>query len=228
MKILISNKQFDRLIMESQRKYIGGGVHHKVYNVVSQKKSDDENFSKNFIVTEDNEKIVKIGKVDDIIFYVKQFEAYPHLFPKVIKHGTFITKKKKFKGENNINRLGYAYIEKLDVDEFEKRYKNLLYFDFGFSGDKEYQISQKWKQAIRNYFFDVPNINFFDETLDLFMERADDEDKAFFDNLTNILEEIYSLCDDGQICVHPEFDKIDLHQGNFGIDKNGEIKCLDF
>lgn len=205
MDIIVNKNQFKKLVVESKRKYLGGGIHHKVYTVAG-----DEN------------KIVKIGRVEDVNFYVEQFTKFSDIFPKIYKHGTFIPTKKNFKSYGKQEKLGYVYVEKLDIDLFEKKFKFLKYFDFG-----NHELEVDWRKAL-NGNFKHPGMDLFDNTLEKFMEMADDDDKKFFNDLIDIIYRIHELCDSGEICIHHDFDMIDLHDGNFGIDSDGNIKCLDF
>lgn len=204
MKIIITERQSE--FLESQREFIGAGSFHNVYTVYK-----------------DETKVVKIGTPDDVQFYAEQFKKFPDLFPEVYKYGLFKSNFENFKGKNlDNNTLGYMYIEKLNTKDFETKFD--LMYNFIFS---TYELRRDWQNAL-NYliwFGDMSKVNHLKKH---FYEEANEELKDFFDEYFSICQKILENCEKGEICFHSSLGGADIHGGNFGIDNNGKIKCLDF
>lgn len=188
------------------RIYLGGGLHHEVYTV-----KNDKNI------------VVKIGKIEDIYFYAQQFEKHTDIFPKIYRYGTFDMITTKTTGKfRKAQKLGYVYIEKLNTNEFEQLFQKLRIFDFGNANYQSF-----WIKSINKY-FKYPALSSFGDLLPMFNSMAEPELLKFFNDLTTLVKKLHILCNKGEICIHYDIEKIDLHEGNFGIDNAGNIKCLDF
>lgn len=221
MKILISESQLERLLdVEENRGLLGKGIDHNVY---------DSNFSKNFLEKmklENKDFVIKTGGILSVFTYAKQFEEFPDIFPKVYKIG------RKYL---NDNKKAYMVIERVDANKFINLFNKLVNFIMDKNEFSEDELLSN-EYDLRNILFYTQD---FDdgETSDVVKEKrdliiralksyGDSELYNFYVELTQLIKKLEFLAAENKIKT--DVGILDLHQGNFGFDKNGKIKCIDF
>lgn len=206
MIIIITESQLE--FIESKRKLLGQGMQHRVYTLYDVSGAEFEN--KNVIV--------KIGYPADVKTQVNFFSSFPNYFPQVYKSGIFVVsdeaieKNKLYHDVDTGNTMGYVYLERLNTEEFLRKHESIL-------NKLDDNIKRDFEELGFN--FDPTLVN--NVRNNLVKNNATNEDLIFYDELTNLMSDI--------INEGLKIDKdayLDLHSGNFGIDKNGKIKCLDF
>jgi hypothetical protein len=213
MKILeIVNKEFGE---GRSRKELGSGVDHMV-----------------FTATDDSNIVYKLGPKIAIDYWFDDFKKNPNLFPKVYKRGrsTFklksekqIPTKKGYKTfpVGTIIPVDYVKLEKLNTDRVQKEWDILDNISEEITGIDDYGfldyliVFMTWKpeNKARGWNDDV--------TIDKFNSE-----------MTNRGLQIYTLFKK-YVDLVAELKKVkpgvpDIHRYNFGYDKKGKLKCLDF
>lgn len=160
-----------------------------------------------YTVFKDDFKVVKIGAPSTISFYAECFNEFNDVFPKVYKVGTRMI---------NDKIRGYMYLETLSNSEFFKKIDELnKWFELSEIG----LISRKPNKKIFN-----------PEDLDNFEKNAPEDIKEFLNDFIELCKKLqerkkYFLQKDKSNIM---IGHLDLHFGNFGMDKDGKVKCLDF
>lgn len=164
-----------------------------------------------YTISSDDMKVVKVGDLSSINYYAKNFKKNENIFPKIYRYGKYKNKKNQYRG--------YMYVEKINNDEFKEYINKLTYF---FSRNEIYQIMY------------APNLlhNILDKKkLVNFKNVADKELINFFIDFIRVnlnLLDIKKRLGEKPNSTPMFRTELDLHFGNFGIDKNGKVKCLDF
>jgi hypothetical protein len=218
MTILLSERQLTRIfdLDEEDREMIGHGAEHSVYTT---------KFSENYLIKlglKNGGLVMKTGSYDTIIPYAKQFEKNSDIFPFVIKYGRLNNKSKKYRGDT------YMVIEKLDAQKF----KSMLITIYDVirkiaSVDKEYS---RFAINFKSYTFSDGKFHDEDRTIIAAIAKryCGPQYFDFYNNLIELVDKLYTMSEYKKIDMSPTAGYLDLHLGNFGISKRGEIKCLDY
>lgn len=197
------------------RKEMGSGVDHLIYPS-----------------TTDPNIVYKLGSKTAINYWFKDFNQNPDIFPKVYKRGS--TKIKLKDNRNILTKNGYVNLkagtivpvdyvelEKLDTKRVEKEWDMLDQMfeeimeidDYGFLDFLILHMTNTPQARANGY------------DNDKMIERMEGEIKTHYQNLYPIFMRYVELTDKIK-AVKPGVP--DLHRYNFGYDKNGNLKCLDF
>lgn len=157
--------------------------------------------------TNDPTKLIKVGPEETVEQWYELFKSHPNLFAKVYKRG-----KTKVKLKNGSDYMGdYVMVEKLDARAFKS-----LWFQFE-------KVSDRYQDSIGKYNHDSLQyyITRIEDNMEFIRGMAKSmEDNAHLHNkfvqFVNLLLDIYEL--------KPA---ADVHVDQFGIDGDGNIKCLD-
>jgi len=147
------------------------------------------------------DRVFKVGLYDSVREAYGLFMNYPYMFPKVYGY-----KKLGEMTDKDGEDLYYLILEKLDTKRFVLFWGNLSLIAEKVVNERLYSLvfDLNYKESEWNDLFDYLKVNkkeYYDDTLELY-------------NLVRELNEIYE---------YP-----DLHNGQFGYDKDGVLKCLDF
>lgn len=145
--------------------------------------------------------VFKVGELSTTQEAYQFFTNYPYLFPKV-----YGFKKLKDKKNEDDNDLYYLILEKLDTHRFVEFWKRINEIT-----RKKYE--RRFQSIVVNFLEDAETWRGLLEYLDEFESDVFTDTHEFY-LLLNELNEIY--------------DFPDLHDGQFGYDKEGTLKCLDF
>jgi hypothetical protein len=148
------------------------------------------------------DKVFKIGRENSVKEAYEYFVKYPYLFPHVYGYKKWGDKK----DPGGVNDLYFMLLEKLDTQKFVDFWNELNEISGQFTQKTLYTIAynfygyeEGWMKILQ--YLDNENHELFDQTLEFY-------------NLLKELNEIY--------------ESPDVHNGQFGYDKNGVLKCLDF
>lgn len=201
----ITNKEFKE---GRARKEMGSGVEHTVY-----------------ASTDEPDVIYKLGPKKTIDTWYEIFKKNPAIFPKVYKRGRT---KIKLKSDRTVDtpkgrvRLKAGSLLPLDYVKLEKLDTKRVLSDWNILNDAIEDILER-----ENYEFEDFLISYmqkFDVTL---LEDIKDgihyypEAEKIFKRYVNLIDKIMSIWNNKN-------DIPDLHRNNFGYDKSGNLKCLDF
>jgi hypothetical protein len=197
------------------RKELGSGIDHLV-----------------FTATDDSNIVYKLGPKIAVDYWFEDFKKNPNLFPKVYKRGKT---KMKLKSPKQIKTntgyktfpvgtilpLDYVKLEKLDTSRVEKEWDLLDQIseeireidDYGFLDFLIIYMTTKPEYEKRGW-NDNATINTFDSE----MKKRGPEIYGLFRRYVDLVDKIKA--------VKPGVP--DLHRYNFGYDKKGNLKCLDF
>ena len=197
------------------RKELGSGVDHSVY-----------------ASTDEPGVVYKLGPKRVIDMWYESFKNNPDIFPKVYKRGKSKTKLKKDKNVYTPNGyvelkagtvipIDYVKLEKLDTERVEKEWNMLDNMmeeimeidDYGFL---DYLIV---------YMTNTPEAKKNGYDSDATINKIDGQVKEYYPNLYPIFMNYIELTNKIK-AVKPGVP--DLHRYNFGYDKQGKLKCLDF
>jgi hypothetical protein len=197
------------------RTELGSGVDHMV-----------------FTATDDSNIVYKLGPKIAIDYWFDDFKKNPNLFPKVYKRGrtTFKLKSEKSiptkKGYKTfpvgtIIPLDYVKLEKLDTERVQK----------------EWDLLSDISEEIR----EIDGYEFLDFLIVYMTWRPENKERGWNDDATIDMfdtemkkrgPQIYKLFK-SYVDLVDNLKKVksgvpDIHRYNFGYDKNGKLKCLDF
>ncbi len=198
------------------RKELGSGVDHLV-----------------FTATDDSDIVYKLGPKIAVDYWFEDFKKNPEIFPKVYKRGktkiklksekSIITSKGKFKTfpVGTFLPLDYVKLEKLDTDRVQKEWDILDNVveeimeidDYGFLDFLIVYLTFRPENKVRGHHGD--------ETID----RISGQVKQHYPNVYPMFMKYVELTNKIK-AVKPGVP--DLHRYNFGYDKEGKLKCLDF
>lgn len=212
-KIIILESQYNRIfkkevdeIATTEKMAVGQGSFHKVYPSLK------------------NPNIVyKVGFEAEVDDWLNLFKAHPNIFPKVYNVGYINVKLKEVVTQLNWRRKGkgiahkpgdnvvlkYVALERLDTDKAKENWRVL-----------SINTEHLRNKSIQEYFSsiglnDENEKEFLNIGLELKKERYPHFYRIFLDYY-NLIREIYELRPNA-----------DVHTGNFGYDKQGNLKCLD-
>lgn len=190
------------------RKEMGSGVEHAIYTS-----------------TDEPGVVYKLGPKKTIDRWYETFKNNPDIFPEVYKRGRTKTKLKtdmeiqtpkgfvELKAGTYIP-IDYVKLEKLDTNRAEKEWATI--------DEAIEEISERDGYEFLDFL--ISYMNGFDE----------DQVNEIKDGLSG-RPDVYKLfvryvdLVDKIVMVHPDKKNIpDIHRYNFGYDKNGNLKCLDF
>jgi len=217
MTILLSEDQLTRIfdIDEQDREAIGQGAEHSVY---------PSKFSKDYLIKmglKNGDLVIKTGRYSTISPYAKQFNEHPDIFPIVLRFGRFVKNSEKYRGN------AYMVIENLDAQKF----KSMLITIYDTlrkiaSVDTEYV---KFAQNFKSYTFSKGKYDNERAIISSFAKRyCGPQYYDFYNKLTELVDKLYKMSEMKMIDMSPTEGYLDLHLGNFGISKQGKIKCLDY
>jgi hypothetical protein len=141
----------------------------------------------------------KIGEYGIVKDYAEDFKKFPDIFPIVYKYG---------KRTGNQPKNGYMYIEKLDTEKFFEDWQKLYDIVGSYNFMKLVTAGKVTQSAIKKV-----------------KATKDNDIYNFMIELGSVISKLYNVRDKLQ---SNRFDFVDTHGGNFGYDKNGKIKSLDF
>jgi hypothetical protein len=213
MKLLeIINKEFSE---GRSRKEMGAGVEHKV-----------------FPSTTDPNIVYKLGTKTSIDSWVNEFRRDPSIFPEVYKRGK--TKYKLKEKQNILTKNGYStfpagsiipmdYVEmeKLDTKQVEKEWDEL---DNAFENIMEID-DWGFLDFLIIYMTNSPQAKANGYDSDKTISKLDTQIKEHFPGLYPVFLRYLKLTDKIKAVTKGV---PDLHRYNFGYDKKGNLKCLDF
>ena len=186
---------------------VGKGAFHKVY--ISKKNPNA---------------VYKIGFDEDVSGWVDIFKSRPDLFPKVYKMGHLNIKLKKstttfswrtgdFKpityNPGDTVKVRYVEVEKLDTDKAKSYWNSLANVVSVMSG-----------KSLQTYLTSLGMDEEMEEEFKTLGEKIRETGNTF---IYEILVDFYNL-------VHSVYElkpTADVHVGNYGYDKDGNLKCLD-
>ncbi len=146
------------------------------------------------------DRVLKVGETKYVLKWVKDFKSRPDLFPIIYRVG-------KVQGYDNVT---YVEMERLDTEQFEIDYEVL---ESILEEGMEWYVSEALKKAKYNK-------DTFNKIYSI-VKNQDPEIAEFFVKLyDNVIET--SKFKSGI------FDVYDFHSGQFGYDKKGNIKMLDY
>lgn len=198
------------------RKEMGAGVEHKV-----------------FPSTTDPNIVYKLGSKKSIDSWVEEFKKDPSIFPKVFKRGRTKIKLKSdlpFYREGNTAKsipagtvvpMDYVEMEKLDTQKVEKEWDEL---DNAFENIMEID-DWGFLDFLIIYMTNTPQARANGYDNDKTISKLDTEIKQHFPGLYPVLLKYLNLTDKIKAVTKGV---PDLHRYNFGYDKKGNLKCLDF
>lgn len=147
------------------------------------------------------DKIFKVGYLDTIQETYEYFKKYPYYFPKV-----FGMKKLGHMVDETGEDLYYLILEKLDTKRFMVFWTNLTFISEDLINMSLYDLVHD-VMILENEWWEL-------------LEYLKIEKKNMFDQALELYELVYEL---NQILEYP-----DIHNNQFGYDKDGILKCLDF
>lgn len=145
--------------------------------------------------------VFKVGELDSVKESYQFFKNYPYLFPEV-----YGFKKLNDKKNNSGNDLYYLILEKLNTKMFVDFYNNLKIITINLI-----------KEPLSFLVYDF--VRHGDNWIKL-LDYLEENNK----NLFSEAHEFYILLSE----LNEIYDYPDLHDGQFGYDKSGTLKCLDF
>jgi hypothetical protein len=145
--------------------------------------------------------VFKVGSRSSIEPTYEYFKNYPYLFPKTYGMKKLGDKKDEYGGD-----LYYLILEKLDTQKFVDFWNDMeeiMFLEYG----------QKFNKIVYN--FDT-----YESTWVELFEFVEERHQ----NLFKKLHEFYLLISE----LNDILDYPDVHNGQFGYNKEGTLKCLDF
>lgn len=145
--------------------------------------------------------VYKVGEHETVQEAYHYFTNYPYLFPKVYDFKKLRNKKNEFG-----NDIYYLTLEKLDIQKF---------IDFWYEINEI--IKNKFNTKFQSIVYD------FHDSSDVWIEVLDYLEEFDY-KLFKDTHEFYLLLNE----LNDIYDFPDMHNGQFGYDKEGTLKCLDF
>jgi hypothetical protein len=147
--------------------------------------------------------VYKVGYEDVVDNWYELFKEHPDIFPKVYKKGTVIVPIKDKSG-NVVDKIRKSYVEleKLDTSRLEKEWK---------------QIDKYCTEKPFQYY--ITRIEDNDEFFEELSEKISKVNTPLYEALARIYNLVYKIFE-----IKPA---ADIHMGQFGYDKQGNLKCLD-
>lgn len=214
MKLLeIINNEFSE---GRSRKEMGAGVEHKV-----------------FPSTTDPNIVYKLGSKKSIDSWFEEFKQDPSIFPKVYRRGTTkiklksdlpfyrLNKGSKFFPAGTVLPMDYVEMEKLDTERVNKEW-DLLDEMLEHLTERD---GYEFLDFLIIYMTNSPEAKANGYDSDATIAKVDEEVKKYYPKLYPIFMNYINLTEKIQK-VSKEVP--DLHRYNFGYDKQGKLKCLDF
>lgn len=199
------------------RKEMGAGVEHKVYPS-----------------TTDPNVVYKLGSKRSIDSWVEEFKKDPSIFPKVYKRGSTKIKLKteipfyqlpgagvKTMPAGSVVPVDYVEMERLDTNKVEKDWINLDKALAEIMEIDEYGFMDFLILHMTNSAKARANGHDYTSTID----KIDTQVKQYYPALYPVLLKYITLSDKIKAVTKSV---PDLHRYNFGYDKKGNLKCLDF
>jgi hypothetical protein len=146
--------------------------------------------------------VYKIGDESVVRDWYELFKEHPDLFPKVYKKGVVNIPVKNQNGDvvKKVKK-SYVEVEKLDTNRLKKEWNLIDRFSNG------------------NFQYNITRI----EEKDDFFQQLGDEITKVNTPLYEAFARIYNLV----FSVYEVKPSADIHMGQFGYDKQGNLKCLD-
>lgn len=214
MQIILTRNQFE-FIAEAEREHLGRGMHHNVFST---------RFSKDYLIKQglqSGDIVAKCGQIEIVNFYANEFAKHSDIFPKIYKVGVKYNSKQ-----------ACMFIENLSNKKFHETYKkifNVVNDGLKKNGHRTFESIWTLNNSIMS-----PESELYPQQLDLKLladeyveEYATKDLQDFYAELKSIVQKIYDLIELGELKPH-FLAGADLHHGNFGMTKDGKIKCLDF
>jgi hypothetical protein len=197
------------------RKQLGSGVDHMV-----------------FTATDDTDIVYKLGPKIAVDYWFDDFSKNPKIFPKVYKRGKtsmklksdkLIPTKKGYKTipAGTVLPLDYVVLEKLDTKRV----------------DEEWEVLDNMMEEI----MEMDDYGFLDLLIVYLTHKPEYKERGWNDDVT--IDRVYGQVKQYYPRIAPIFMRYmdittkikavkpgvpDLHRYNFGYDKKGNLKCLDF
>ena len=185
-----------------------------------------------FTATDNSDIVYKLGPKIAVDYWFDDFYKNPKLFPKVYKRGKTSIKlksEKTIRDKGNyktfpvgtILPLDYVVLEKLDTDRVQREWNELDMIsedirEIDSYGFYDFLISYMvWRPEYKEKGWND------DTTIGLFEKEMKARGKRIYNTYRAYVDVV-----DKVKAVKPGVP--DLHRYNFGYDKNGVLKCLDF
>ena len=196
-------------IATKEKELVGKGAFHNVY---PSKKNPNI--------------VYKIGFDEDVDGWVDVFKSRPDIFPKVYGMGHINIKLKKqvtnmswrtgeFKpityNPGDIVKVKYVEVEKLDTKKAT---------EYWYSLDNVVQQMSPSYTSLQKYF---TSLGLDDDLEQEFLSVGEKIKESSNDFIYNIFVSFYNLISS----VYEIKPRADVHVGNYGYDKDGNLKCLD-
>lgn len=147
------------------------------------------------------DRVFKVGEEDSVREAYAYFMNYPYLFPKVYRYSK-LGDQKSHKGED----IYYLMLEKLDTNSFVSFFKKL---------------NEVSGEVVQRHIMPISiNFNESQEEWGKILDYLETKDKTFYEKTL----EFFTLLRE----LNEIYDMPDVHIGQFGYDKDGVLKCLDF
>jgi len=154
----------------------------------------------NVYPSQDPNKVVKVGETRYVDKWVKDFKSRPDLFPKIYKVG-------KLKDDP---KRSYVVMERLDTEQFMVDFEVLesILEDFSHWGVLGAIEAGEHKEKVWDWIYNK-------------IKEQDEEIADFFAKLYNNVVQTKPF-------KKWSLDVYDFHKGQFGYDKKGNVKMLDY
>jgi hypothetical protein len=147
------------------------------------------------------DKVFKVGLLDSVQDAYQFFKNYPYLFPKVYGYKKLGEMKDDFG-----NDLYYIILEKLDTKSFVTLWRKLAPICKNVIGESFYML--------------VYDLMYKETEWIEFLDHLKDNEKDVYEKALELYQLVYE--------INEIYDGPDIHDGQFGYDKEGVLKCLDF
>lgn len=162
------------------------------------------------------DKVIKVGNPDVVAKWIDIFKNNPDIFPTIYKTGSTTADQSTI--TDNPMAYGaeteriYVEMEKLDVEAFKHDWKILDSMAQKALGKSLQEIVQKWNSENRMLTADESAI----QKLGVYLDH---KYPSLYDTYMKIMSVIFKL--------RQLKNRADVHKGQFGYDKNHNVKCLD-
>lgn len=158
-------------------------------------------------------RLYKVGPKYVVDEWLDTFRAYPQYFPRVYRTGEIVKHGKKY---------DFVEVEKLDTTRIRKEWEQLS------MELKRSPVKRGWIDSIDTIFFRTLGQVDVDEKYTLifsefaqYLKTNNVEMFRLFSNWANFLKSV------ADIVLKTSRGMLDIHDGNFGYDAAGNMKCLD-
>ena len=162
------------------------------------------------------DKVIKVGLPEEVTKWIDIFKANPDIFPIIYKTGVTTADRSEFLGDPMADVSGteriYVEMEKLDTAAFMHDFKILNSMSERTLGKPLQNIIHKWNPESRMLTTDETDV----QELGKFLDHK-------YPSLYDVYMKIVSVI----FRVRQLKQNADIHIGQFGYDKDHNVKCLD-